>query len=222
MYILVWAKQFLTFKMNTMELDTLQNFNVTLLQSHWVLISEAGVWASRWHQMTSRPAATLPCQNISWLAFPAFLALFSKTLHNTLHLTLQPPPPLFWASPANVRPFTTSVPDKPQRPSLTPLKCHFHILSSCHLAAVCTLVFYLNFYPICLTLTFTLNAMFELNVSLSWWKTLLCRTLGKDNWDVTAHFSHVLWKIKKTGSSSYMMHQFSFSLAHVPSVYIYF
>lgn len=75
---------------STMELDTKQNSNVSSLQSHWVLISEAGVWANRWHKMTSRPAATLPCQNISWLAFPAFLALFSKTLRNTPHLTLQP------------------------------------------------------------------------------------------------------------------------------------
>lgn len=34
------------------------------------------------HQMTSRPAATPPSPSISWLAFPAFLALFSKTPQN--------------------------------------------------------------------------------------------------------------------------------------------
>lgn len=43
------------------------------------------------HQMTSRPAATPPSPSISWLAFPAFLALFSKTPQNPQHLTL----PLF-------------------------------------------------------------------------------------------------------------------------------
>lgn len=74
----------------TLEFDTEQSVNVSPLQSHRVLISGAGVRASRWHQMTSRPAATLPCQNISWLAFPAFLALLSKTLRNTQHLTLHP------------------------------------------------------------------------------------------------------------------------------------
>lgn len=130
----------------TLEFDTEQSVNVSPLQSHRVFISGAGVRASRWHQMTCRPAATLPCQNISWLAFPAFLALLSKTLRNTQHLTLHPHFFFFFSPPpANGRPFTTFVPDEPRRPSLTPLKCHFHTLLSCRLAALCMLQFYFYF-----------------------------------------------------------------------------
>lgn len=151
--VLDWAKQLIPFKMNTMELDTKQNVNVHSFQSHWVLISEAGVWASRWHQMTSRPAATLPCQNISWLAFPAFLALVSKTLRSTQHLTLEPLSLSFlfksvtrkWPPFHHLRPWRTS--ETLTDPFKMSLPHTFFMPTSCCLHAA---VLYWNFFQICL------------------------------------------------------------------------